>query len=109
MKFSQTTQPWTSSPKSQYLSSQWRFLTWFSFSLLAQSTMANRDVHLAGTENIPTKEKQHQGGTFLPRSLCPRSWQHKSLQTFMHKVGLNDHITCGMLCLPREGAESCIC
>ena len=81
----------------------------FLFLLLAQSTMANRDVHLAGTENTPTKEKQHQGGTFLPRSLCPLSWQHKSLQTFMHKVGLNDHITCGVLCVPREGAESCLC
>lgn len=61
--------------------------------------MDNRDVHFAGAEDTPIKEKQDQGGTFLPRSLCLLSWQHRSPQTFLHDIGLNDHITCGVLCL----------
>ncbi|TEA41066.1 hypothetical protein DBR06_SOUSAS24210004 [Sousa chinensis] len=69
--------------------------------------MRDRDAHSEGAEKTPTKEKQHHSGTFLPRSLCSSVLAAKLLQTFMHKVGLQDHIIYGAHSLPRDCVGSC--
>eukprot|EP00069_Balaena_mysticetus_P019356 bmy_12104T0 len=69
--------------------------------------MTVRDVHSESAEKTPTKEKQHHRGSFLPRSLCSSVLAARLLQTFMHKVGLQDHTIYGAYSLPRDGAGSC--